>query len=69
MQWPKLKERQRLVENMKLEIGNLKLSCRGMSLMEVLVALAMLLILISALSGVGSGIKTRALADHTKDIL
>jgi len=38
----------------------------GMSLMEVLVAMAIILILISTLIGVGSFVKTRANLDLTK---
>ena len=41
----------------------------GMSLMEVLVALAVILILISTLIGVGSFVKTRANLDLTKAML
>ena len=41
----------------------------GMSLMELLVALAIILILISALVGIGSYVKTRASVDLTKGML
>ena len=41
----------------------------GMSLMELLVALAIILILISSLIGVGSYVKTRASVDLTKGML
>jgi type II secretory pathway pseudopilin PulG len=40
-----------------------------MSLMEVLVALAVILVLISALTGVGSYVKTRASIDLTRSML
>jgi prepilin-type N-terminal cleavage/methylation domain-containing protein len=45
--------------------------CRqsGMSLMELLVALAVILVLISALTGVGSYVKTRASIDLTRSML
>jgi prepilin-type N-terminal cleavage/methylation domain-containing protein len=55
--------------NWKLEIGNWKLPRPGFTLMEVLVTLAVVLILISTLMGVGSRVKERAAIGLTKGML
>ena len=55
--------------NWKWEIRNWKSPRHGFTLMEVLVTVAVILILISALIGTGSYVKTRAQIDLTRGML
>jgi prepilin-type N-terminal cleavage/methylation domain-containing protein len=55
--------------NWKWEIRNWKSPRHGFTLMEVLVTVAVILILIGALIGTGSYVKTRAQIDLTKGML